>query len=131
MTGFELLELLEVRVPFCCWHCPELVPLIGAGSLLQPVNGILGAFLSTLLIHEQLHIVFCFENGFNFGANFTAIEGSTVDGIFTKEGGDTKTLMVGYDGENFGGGVIHSKYDDIWAVGELSLIHISEPTRPY
>ncbi len=56
-----------------------------------------------------------FENGFNFGANLTAIEAST-DGIFTKEGVDTKTLMVGYDGEKFGGGVIYSKYDDIWAV---------------
>ncbi len=59
-----------------------------------------------------------FENGFNFGANLTAVEGGTSDGIFSKEGADTKTLMVGYDGEKFGGGLIHTKYDDIWAVSD-------------
>ena len=58
-----------------------------------------------------------FENGFNFGANLMALEAST-DGIFTKEGADTKTLMVGYDGEKFGGGLIHTKYDDIWDIGD-------------
>jgi len=59
-----------------------------------------------------------FENGINFGVNLTATEGSTDDGIFTKEGFDTKTVMVGYDGENFGGGLIHSKYDNIWGIGD-------------
>ncbi len=58
-----------------------------------------------------------FENGFNVGANLMALEASS-DGIFTNEGADTKTLMVGYDGENFGGGLIHSKYDDIWDFGD-------------
>ena len=58
-----------------------------------------------------------FDNGFNVGANILAIEGSTSDGIFTKEGADLKTIMIGYDAENYGGGVIHTKYDDIWAVG--------------
>ena len=59
-----------------------------------------------------------FDNGFNIGGNVISTLGSTSKGILTKEGFDVKTLMIGYDGDNFGGGIIHTKYDDIWDIGE-------------
>ena len=59
-----------------------------------------------------------FDNGFNIGGNLIGTTASTSAGMFTKEGFDVKTIMVGYDGDNFGGGVIYTKYDDIWDVGD-------------
>ena len=58
-----------------------------------------------------------FENGFNVGATLIGLEAGTNDGLFTKEGADLKTIMFGYDGDNYGGGIIYSKYDDIFDVG--------------
>ena len=81
----------------------------GAGNNVWTLPGLTGTGISVARV---------FDNGFNFGANLLAIEGSSNDGMFTKEGADSKTLMLGYDGNNFGGGIIHTKYDDIWAVGD-------------
>ncbi len=54
-----------------------------------------------------------FENGFNVGANLLSVTGNTT-GVFTKESADMGTVMAGYDAENFGGGIIFTKFDEIW-----------------
>ncbi len=54
-----------------------------------------------------------YDNGFNIGANLLSVTGTST-GVLTEESADMGTLMVGYDAENFGGGIIYTKYDEIW-----------------
>ena len=58
-----------------------------------------------------------YDNGFNIGANLLSVTGTTT-GILTKESADMGTLMAGYDAENFGGGIIYTKYDEIWDLND-------------
>ena len=53
-----------------------------------------------------------FDNGFNASASVIGMSASS-DGLLTKEGTDTYTLSAGYDGENYGLGIIYSDIDDI------------------
>ncbi len=53
-----------------------------------------------------------FDNGFNASASVIGMS-ATTDGLLTKEGTDTFTLSAGYDGENYGLGIIYSDMDDI------------------
>ena len=54
-----------------------------------------------------------YDNGFNLGANFISITGNTT-GFLTEESAEMGTLMAGYDAENFGGGIIYTKYDEFF-----------------
>ena len=53
-----------------------------------------------------------FDNGFNASANYIGMSASSTDGILTKEGTDTYTLSAGYDGENYGLGLIYAHADE-------------------
>ena len=76
----------------------------GAGNNLWTLPGIKGTGFSIARVYD---------NGFNIGANLLSVTGTTT-GILTKESADMGTLMAGYDAENFGGGIIYTKYDEIW-----------------
>jgi len=53
------------------------------------------------------------DNGFNAGVTYIGAGGADSNkGLLTEEGFDVATLSVGYDGENFGGGLIYTMYDD-------------------
>ncbi len=53
-----------------------------------------------------------FDNGFNASANLIGMS-ATTDGLLTKEGTDTYTLSAGYDGENYGLGIIYADMDEV------------------
>ena len=80
----------------------------GAGNNLWTLPGIKGTGISMARVYD---------NGFNIGANLLSVTGSTT-GILTKESADMGTLMAGYDAENFGGGIIYTKYDEIWDLND-------------
>jgi len=54
-----------------------------------------------------------FDNGWNASASIIGIEANTADGLLTKEGTDTYTLSAGYDGENYGLGLIYVDVDEV------------------
>ena len=54
-----------------------------------------------------------FENGFNASASVIGMSASSSDGFLTKEGTDTFTLSAGYDGENYGLGIIYADMDEV------------------
>ena len=54
-----------------------------------------------------------FENGFNASASVIGMSASNSDGFLTKEGTDTFTLSAGYDGENYGLGIIYADMDEV------------------
>ena len=80
----------------------------GAGNNLWTLPGIKGTGISMARVYD---------NGFNIGANLLSVTGTTT-GILTKESADMGTLMAGYDAENFGGGIIYTKYDEIWDLND-------------
>ena len=53
-----------------------------------------------------------FDNGFNASASVIGMSASSSDGFLTKEGTDTYTLSAGYDGENYGLGIIYADLDE-------------------
>ncbi len=57
-----------------------------------------------------LAIARTFDNGFNASANLI---GMSTDSLLTKEGTDTYTLSAGYDGENYGLGIIYADMDEL------------------
>ena len=52
-----------------------------------------------------------FDNGFNASGSIIGTNAST-SGLLTKEGIDIITLSAGYDGDNFGGGIVYVDGDD-------------------
>ena len=52
-----------------------------------------------------------FDNGWNTSGSVIATGGSTAAGILTKEGIDVLTLSLGYDADNYGGGIVYQKSD--------------------
>ena len=54
-----------------------------------------------------------FDNGLNTSGSVIATGGSTTSGILTKEGIDVFTLSLGYDADNYGGGIVYQKSDSI------------------
>jgi len=50
-----------------------------------------------------------FDNGWNTSGSVIATGGSSEAGILTKEGIDILTLSLGYDADNFGGGIVYQK----------------------
>ena len=76
----------------------------GAGNNIWTLPGLKGTGIAIARIYD---------NGLNMGANLISINGNSA-GIFTEQSTDMGTLMVGYDAENFGGGIIYTKYDTIW-----------------
>jgi len=53
-----------------------------------------------------------FDNGWNASASIIGLSASKKDGLLTKEGTDTYTVSVGYDGDNFGLGLIYVDADE-------------------
>ena len=76
----------------------------GAGNNVWTLPGLKGTGIAIARIYD---------NGLNMGANLISINGNSA-GIFTEQSTDMGTFMVGYDAENFGGGIIYTKYDTIW-----------------
>ena len=54
-----------------------------------------------------------FDNGWNASGSVIGTGGSTASGILTKEGIDVLTLSLGYDADNYGGGIIYQSSDSI------------------
>jgi hypothetical protein len=54
-----------------------------------------------------------FDNGWNASGGLIATGGSTTSGVLTKEGIDVLTLSVGYDADNYGGGIVYQSSDSI------------------
>ena len=52
-----------------------------------------------------------FDNGWNTSGSIIATGGSSAAGILTKEGIDIFTLSLGYDADNYGGGIVYQKSD--------------------
>ncbi len=53
-----------------------------------------------------------FDNGLNVSGSLIGTSASTSNGLLTDEGIDVITLSAGYDGENYGGGVVYVDGDD-------------------
>ena len=53
-----------------------------------------------------------FDNGFNVSGSLIGTGGSTSSGLLTEEGIDVITLSAGYDGDNYGGGLVYVDGDD-------------------
>ena len=53
-----------------------------------------------------------FDNGFNASGSIIGTSAATTSGILTEEGIDIITLSAGYDGDNFGGGIVYVDGDD-------------------
>jgi len=54
-----------------------------------------------------------FDNGWNASGSVIATGGSTSSGLLTKAGIDILTLSIGYDAENYGGGIIFQSSDSV------------------
>jgi len=54
-----------------------------------------------------------FDNGWNASASIIGLNGSSASGLLTKEGTDTYTVSVGYDGDNYGLGLIYVDADEV------------------
>ena len=54
-----------------------------------------------------------FDNGWNASASLIGLDASTSSGLLTKEGTDTVTLSTGYDGENYGLGLVYVDADEV------------------
>ena len=54
-----------------------------------------------------------FDNGWNTSGSVIATGGSSAAGILTKEGIDVLTLSLGYDADNYGGGIVYQKSESI------------------
>ena len=54
-----------------------------------------------------------FDNGLNTSGSVIATGGSTTSGILTKEGIDVLTLSLGYDANNYGGGIVYQDSDSV------------------
>ena len=76
----------------------------GAGNNIWTLPGLKGTGIAAAKFYD---------NGFNIGANLLSVTGNST-GVLTEESTDMATLMTGYDTENFGGGIIFTKYDTIW-----------------
>jgi len=53
-----------------------------------------------------------FDNGFNVSGSLIGTSASTSSGLLTEEGIDVITLSAGYDGDNYGGGIVYVDGDD-------------------
>ena len=53
-----------------------------------------------------------FDNGFNTSGSLIGTGAATSAGLLTEEGMDIITLSAGYDGDNFGGGIVYVDGDD-------------------
>jgi hypothetical protein len=54
-----------------------------------------------------------FDNGWNASGGLIATGGSTTSGALTKEGIDILTLSLGYDADNYGGGIVYQSSDSV------------------
>ena len=54
-----------------------------------------------------------FDNGINASGSVIGTGGSTTSGILTKEGIDILTLSLGYDADNYGGGIVYQKSESL------------------
>jgi len=58
-------------------------------------------------------VAYTTDSGFNAGVSVITTDGNDPDtGIGTEEGSDTVTVMAGYDGDTFGGGISYAKMDN-------------------
>ncbi len=57
-----------------------------------------------------------FDNGWNASGSVIGTGGSTASGILTNEGIDVLTLSLGYDADNYGGGIVYQNSDSICAL---------------
>ena len=53
-----------------------------------------------------------FDNGWNASASLIGLSANTSSGLLTKEGNDVVTLSAGYDGENYGLGLVYVDADE-------------------
>ena len=57
-----------------------------------------------------------FDNGINASGSIIGTGASTASGILTEEGNDILTLSLGYDADNYGGGIIYQRSDSLCVV---------------
>ena len=72
------------------------------------------------------------DNGFNAGLSMISVGGSdSSKGLFTEESFDMYTLSAGYDGENWGTGIIYTSYEDPTAIirdADITTSTLGDPT---
>ena len=65
-----------------------------------------------------------FDGGLNASASIIGTGASTSSGILTDEGIDVLTLSLGYDADNYGGGIIYQKSDSLCSITNLYITNI-------
>ena len=59
-----------------------------------------------------------FDSGWNASGSIIGTSASTSSGLLTKEGNDIYTLSLGYDADNYGGGIVYQKSDSLCTLAE-------------
>jgi len=59
-----------------------------------------------------------FDSGWNASGSIIGTSASTSSGLLTKEGNDIYTLTLGYDADNYGGGIVYQKSDSLCTLAE-------------
>ena len=65
-----------------------------------------------------------FDNGLNASGSIIGTGASTASGILTDEGIDLLTVSLGYDADNYGGGIIYQKSDSLCVLADASITQI-------
>ncbi len=59
-----------------------------------------------------------FDGGWNASGSIIGTSASTSSGFLTKEGNDIYTFSLGYDADNYGGGIIYQKSDSLCTLAQ-------------
>ena len=65
-----------------------------------------------------------FDNGWNASGSIIGNSASTTSGFLTKEGNDIYTLSLGYNADNYGGGIVYQKSDSLCTLAEAYVSSI-------
>ena len=65
-----------------------------------------------------------FDSGWNASGSIIGTSASTSNGLLTKEGNDIYTLSLGYDADNYGGGIVYQKSDSLCTLAETFVSNV-------
>lgn len=65
-----------------------------------------------------------FDSGWNASGSIIGTSASTPNGLLTKEGNDIYTLSLGYDADNYGGGIVYQKSDSLCTLAETFVSNV-------
>ncbi len=65
-----------------------------------------------------------FDSGWNASGSIIGASASTSSGLLTKEGNDIYTLSLGYDADNYGGGIVYQKSDSLCTLAEAFVASV-------